>query len=171
MLRKTRIVCTIGPASSSRQMIGKMIRGGMNVARINLSHGNREEHAEVISTIQEVAAALKKQVAVLLDLPGPKPRTGVLKQPQLLIKRNDKLTLTSDDILGDACRISVDFPTIFCDAEAGDTIFLNDGAIQLKVLSVTSNEVNCRVVVGGLLSDHRGINVPGKKLSIPSVTS
>ncbi len=171
MLRKTKLVCTIGPASSPSQIMGKMIQGGMNVARLNFSHGTREEHAEVIRNIRDFSAVLDIPVAILIDLPGPKPRTGRLKKRRVHIKEGDTLSLTSERVLGDEHRISVDFPALFNDIRAGDLVFLNDGAIQLKVISTTDIEVKSKVVVGGLLSDNRGINVPGVKLNVPSVTS
>jgi pyruvate kinase len=148
-----------------------MIQGGMNVARLNFSHGTREEHAEVIRTIRDFSAALDIPVAILIDLPGPKPRTGRLKEKRVYIKVGDNFSLTSERVLGDEHMISVDFPAFFNDIRAGDSIFLNDGAIQLKVISTTNIEVNCKVVVGGLLSDNKGINVPGVRLNVSSITS
>jgi len=171
MLRKTKLVCTIGPASSPSWVIEKMIQAGMNVARLNFSHGTREEHAEVIRTIRDISAALDIPVAILIDLPGPKPRTGRLKEKRVYIKEGDNFSLTSERVPGDEHRISVDFPAFFNDIRAGDSIFLNDGAIQLEVISTTNIEVNCKVVVGGLLSDNKGINVPGVRLNVSSITS
>jgi len=110
-------------------------------------------------------------VAILIDLPGPKPRTGRLKEKRVYIKEGDNFSLTSERVPGDEHRISVDFPAFFNDIRAGDPIFLNDGAIQLKVISTTNIEVNCKVVVGGLLSDNKGINVPGVRLNVSSITS
>jgi len=171
MLRKTKLVCTIGPASSPSRVIEKMMQAGMNVARLNFSHGTREEHAEVIRTIRDFSTVLDIPVAILIDLPGPKPRTGRLKKKRVHIKEGDNLSLTSERVPGDEHRISVDFPAFFNDIKAGDFIFLNDGAIQLKVISTTNIEAKCKVVVGGLLSDNKGINVPGVRLNVPSVTS
>jgi pyruvate kinase len=171
MLQKTKLVCTIGPASSPSWIIEKMIQAGMNVARLNFSHGTREEHAEVIRTIRDLSAALDIPVAILIDVPGPKPRTGRLKEKWVYIKEGDNFSLTSERVPGDEHRISVDFPAFFNDIRAGDSIFLNDGAIQLKVISTTNIEVNCKVVVGGLLSDNKGINVPGVRLNVSSITS
>jgi len=171
MLRKTRLVCTIGPASSPSRVMEKMIQAGMNVARLNFSHGTREEHAEVITTIRDFSAVLDIPVAILIDLPGPKPRTGRLKDKRVYIEEGANLSLTSERVLGDEHRISVDFPAFFNDIRAGDSIFLNDGAIQLKVISTTNIEVYCKVVVGGLLSDNKGINVPDVRLNVSSITS
>ncbi len=171
MLRKTKLVCTIGPSSSSSQMIGKLVRAGMNVARLNFSHGTQKEHAEVIKTVRDFSTVLDTPVAILLDLPGSKPRTGRLKKQGIYICEGDIFSLTSQKVLGDEHRISVDFPAFFNDLKIGDPIFLNDGAIQLKVISATNIEVKCKVVAGGLLSDSRGINVPGVTLNVPSITS
>jgi pyruvate kinase len=147
------------------------MQAGMNVARLNFSHGTREEEADVIRTIRDFSTVLDIPVAILVDLPGPKPRTGRLKKKRVHIKEGDNLSLTSERVLGDEHRISVDFPAFFNDIKAGDFIFLNDGAIQLKVISTTNIEAKCKVVVGGLLSDNKGINVPGVRLNVPSVTS
>ena len=171
MLRKTKLVCTIGPASSPSRVIEKMMQAGMNVARLNFSHGTREEHAEVIRTIRDFSTVLDIPVAILIDLPGPKPRTGRLKKKRVHIKEGDNLSLTSERVPGDEHRISVDFPAFFNDIKAGYFIFLNDGAIELKVISTTNIEAKCKVVVGGLLSDNKGINVPGVRLNVPFVTS
>ena len=171
MLRKTKLVCTIGPASSPSWRIEKMIQAGMNVARLNFSYGTQEEHAEVIRNIRDFSAALDIPVAILIDLPGPKPRTGRLKEKRVYIKEGDNFSLTSERVPGDEHRISVDFPAFFNDIRAGDSIFLDDGAIQLKVISTTNIEVNCKVLVGGLLSDNKGINVPGVRFNVSSITS
>jgi pyruvate kinase len=148
-----------------------MIQSGMNVARLNFSHGTQGQHAEVIKTIRGYSAVLDIPIAILIDLPGPKPRTGRLKEKRVYIKEGDNFSLTSERVLGDEHRISVDSPAFLNDIRAGDSIFLNDGAIQLKVLSTTNIEVNCKVVTGGLLSDNKGINVPGVKLNVSSITS
>ena len=171
MLRKTKLVCTIGPASRSSQIIEKLVRAGMSVARLNFSHGTQEEHAEVIRTIRGVSAVSDIPVAILLDLPGPKSRTGRLEKQEVPLKEGNDFSLTSEGVLGDEHRVSVGFPAFFNDIKAGDTIFLNDGAIQLKVISSTNSEVKCKVVVGGPLTANRGINAPGVRFNVPSVTS
>ena len=171
MLRKTKLVCTIGPASSSSQTIEKLVRAGMSVARLNFSHGTQEEHAGVIKTIRDISTILGIPVAILLDLPGPKPRTGRLGEQEAHLKEGDEFSLTSERVLGDEHRVSVGFPAFFNDIKIGDAIFLNDGAIQLKVISAMNSEVKCKITVGGTLTANRGINVPGVKLNVPFVTT
>ncbi|MCD6359192.1 MAG: pyruvate kinase [Dehalococcoidia bacterium] len=170
MFRKTKIVCTIGPASCSKQIIEKMVRGGMNVARLNFSHGTREEQAKTIKTIREVSAKLNVPLAILQDLPGPKLRVGDMKDG-VSLREGDEITLTSDKILGDERRVSVSLRSLPEDVVAGDIIFLSDGAIQLSVLSTTDTDVLCRVIAGGVLTAHKGINVPGVKLNVPSISN
>jgi len=171
MLRKTKVVCTIGPASSSSRMLEKLARVGMGVARLNFSHGTHEEHAKSIKAIRQVSAGLGIPLAILLDLPGPKIRTGELEKNEVWLKEGDDFSLTGKPIIGNEQRVSVNFPTFLSDINPGDTVFLNDGAIQLEVISGSDIEVKCKIVVGGLLAEHKGINIPGVKLTIPSITS
>ncbi len=171
MLRKTKLVCTIGPASSSSQMIEKLVRAGMSVARLNFAYGTQAEHAEVMRTIRGVSVVLDIPVAILLDLPGLKLRTGRLQKQEVHLEEGNDFSLTSERVLGDEHRVSVGFPAFFNDIRVGDAIFLNDGTIQLKVMSTSNSGVRCKVVVGGWLTANRGINVPGVKLNVPPVTS
>ena len=171
MMRKTKIVGTIGPASSSSQMLEKLARAGMNVARLNFSYGTHEEHAKSIQAIRDVSARLGIPLAILQDLPGPKVRTGRLDKKEVWLKEGEDFSLTSKPIIGNEHRVSVNFPTFLNDLNPDDTVYLNDGAIQLEVISTTGIEAKCKVAVGGLLTMNRGINVPGVKLSIPSITS
>jgi len=143
----------------------------MNVARLNFSHGSHQEHAETIRTIRDVSDKLDIPVAILLDLPGPKLRTGRLEKNEVRLNEDDHFSFTSEKVLGDKHRVSVDSLGFFNDIVVGDNIFLNDGAIQLEVTSTNNNEAECKVVVGGLLTGNSGINVPGVKLNVPSVSS
>ena len=171
MVRKTKIVGTIGPASSSSQMLEKLARAGMNVARLNFAHGTLEEHAKSIQAIRDVSARLGIPLAILQDLPGPKVRTGRLERKEVWLKEGDDFSLTGKEIIGNEHRVSVNLPAFLNDLNPGDSVFLNDGAIQLEVIATTDIEVKCKVVVGGLLTVNKGINVPGVRLSIPSITS
>ena len=170
ILRKTKIVATIGPQSSSSEMIEKLVRAGMNVARLNFSYGEHEEHAKVIRAIRQVSTRLGIPVAILQDLPGPKLRTGRLRKKAVELRGGADFSLVGNEVPGDEHRVSVSMPTILGDVKSGDTIFLEDGAIELKVTSATENEVKCKVVVGGLLGANKGINVPGTKLKVSSIT-
>jgi pyruvate kinase len=171
MLRKTKIVCTIGPASNSSRMLERLARAGMNVARLNFSYGTHEGHAKSIRAIREVSAKSGIPLAILQDLPGPKVRTGRLEGKKIWLNEEEEFSLTAEQIIGNEQRVSVSFPTFLKDLKTGDTIFLNDGAIQLEVISTTDVDVRCKVIVGGLLTEGKGINVPGVKLSIPAITS
>jgi len=168
--RRTKIVCTIGPATSSAAMIEQLIRAGMNVARLNLSHGTHEEHARHIQTVRKLSARLSSPVAILMDLPGPKYRTGKLKNGPVRLKKGSEVVLTTRQVEGDETVIPVNLATLPHDIRVGDTVLLDDGAMQLKVTGREGTEVRCKVVVGGLLTEGRGLVVPGMRTSGPFVT-
>jgi len=167
---KTKIVCTIGPASSEPRVLERMIRQGMNVARLNFAHGDLESHGQAIQRIRAAAKRTGRRVAILADLPGPKIRIGKLAQEPVELVRGQEIILTREQVLGDARRISVSFAGLSKATQPGDAIFLNDGFIRLKVKEVREGEVNCRVVVGGPLHSHKGVNLPGVDLGISAVT-
>jgi pyruvate kinase len=168
--RRTKIVCTIGPATGSAAVIEQLIRAGMNVARFNLSHGTYREHAHRIQTIRKLSQHLAVPVAVLMDLPGPKYRTGKLKDGQATLKKGAQVILTIRHVEGDGKVIPINLPTLPQDVKAGDTVLLDDGAMQLKVLEVQDTEVRCKVMVGGILTDGRGLVIPGMHISSPFIT-
>lgn len=168
--RKTKIVCTVGPATGSSHALAGLVRAGMNVARVNLSHGDEEQHLAYIHGIRAVASRLKVPVAILVDLPGPRYRTGDLSDGQANLKRGSRLVLTSRDVPGDQNEVSVNLPDLLRDVSKGDSILLDDGAIRLRVRDTTDTDVVCDVMVGGLLRPRRGIAVPGVKLSAPFLT-
>jgi pyruvate kinase len=168
--RRTKIVCTIGPASSSSALIERLIRAGMNVARLNLSHGTPHDHAHVVATVRRVARLLDVPVAVLMDLPGPKYRTGPLKGDSVVLHKGAQVVLTTRPVEGDAQEVPVNLPTLPQDVRAGDNVLLDDGAMQLKVQRASGTDVVCRVVVGGILTPGRGVVVPGMRTSGPFLT-
>lgn len=168
--RRTKIVCTIGPASGSAGMIERLIKAGMNVARLNLSHGTLTEHAGYIHAIRELSRRLGTVVAVLIDLPGPKCRTGRLRDHKAVLKKGAQVSFTTEQIEGDATRVSVSLPDLPKDVRPGDTVLLDDGAMQLRVQHVDGVEVKCRIVVGGILTEQRGLVVPGRRNSGPFIT-
>jgi len=167
---KTKIVCTIGPASDDRRVLERMIRKGMDIARLNFAHGDFESHARSIERIRAAASKACKRVAIMADLPGPKMRVGILATEPIQLVRGRMITLTSRDVLGDSERISVSFPGLSSAAHPGSVIFLNDGFIRLKVEETSEDEVRCRVVVGGELRSHKGVNLPGADLGISAIT-
>ncbi|GAB4484493.1 MAG: pyruvate kinase [Thermodesulfovibrionales bacterium] len=167
---KTKIVCTIGPASESPEVMERMIRAGMNVARLNFSHGSFDSHRAVVRNLRAASAAAGKRVAVMGDLPGPKIRIGMLKEDPVELKPGDPFTLTIDDITGDAGKASVTFKRLPQAVKPGDMLFLNDGIIQLTVDAVKGNDVRCTVAVGGDLRSRKGLNLPGIDLGISAFT-
>jgi len=168
--RRNKIVCTIGPASGSASSIERLVKGGMNVARLNLSHGTLSMHSNYVQVIRRVSRRLGIPVAILIDLPGPKYRTGKLKGEQAILKKGAQVTITTSDIEGDAALIPVNLTNLSLDVRAGDTVLLDDGAIQLRVLGKDGDNVRCRVIVGGVLTERRSLVVPGMPSSGPFAT-
>jgi len=169
--RRTKIVCTIGPASGSTTVIDHLINAGMNVARLNISHGVYHEHRRYIQEIRKVSQRLGINVAVLIDLPGPKYRIGTLKDGQALLQKGSQVILTTRQIEGDATLLPVSIPDLPNDVRVRDNVLLDDGAIRLKVLDKVGTEVTCRVTVGGVLTNGRGLIVPGMRTSGLFVTN
>jgi pyruvate kinase len=168
LLRKrTKIVCTLGPATDTPALIERLVRSGMNVARLNLSHGTYESHVKTIGTVRRISDRLGVEVAILIDLPGPKYRTGRLRGGRTTLKKGAIVTLTVRDLEGDESTVPVNLPTLPHDVKLGDTVLLDDGAMQLRVLGKTDCEVRCRVVVGGVLTERRALVVPGMPTSGP----
>jgi pyruvate kinase len=170
-MRRTKIVCTIGPATSSEERLEQLIRAGMNVARVNFSHGTQPEHALVIERIRTTSARLGHAIAILQDLQGPKIRTGTLEggQPVLLVD-GARVTITTRDVEGNAETISTTYQQLPQDVKEGDRILLDDGLLELRVLGSDATEVECLVVHGGPLKEHKGINLPGVAVSAPALT-
>jgi pyruvate kinase len=167
---KTKIVCTIGPASESVTVLEKMIRAGMNVARLNFSHGDFDSHKKVIDNIRAAAGAVGKRVAIMADLPGPKMRIGQLAEEPIELVPGDPFSLTTEEIVGDNKRVSMSFPRLPQVVKKGDILFLNDGLIQLEVATVEGNAVHCQVLVGGELRSRKGLNIPDIDLGISAFT-
>jgi pyruvate kinase len=152
-------------------MIEQLIRAGMNVARFNLSHGTFREHAGHIQTVRKLSQRLAIPVAILIDLPGPKYRTGKLKNAQVRLKKGAHVILTTRQVDGDEAIIPINLPTLSQDIRVGDTALLDDGAIQLKVLERQDTDVRCKVIVGGILTEGRGLVVPSMQISSPFITA
>jgi len=163
--RRTKIVCTIGPATGSPALIRALIKAGMNVARLNLSHGSFTKHSRYIQLIRESSQRLGIEVAILMDLTGPKYRTGRLKGGKAALKKGATVILTTRQIEGDAAIVSVNLPELYHDIKKGDTVLLDDGAMRLRVSEKENGEVKCKVVVGGMLTENRGLVVPGMPTS------
>src|SRR5712672_1938296 len=142
---KTKIVATIGPASESPEMLTRLIRAGLDVARLNFSHGSPEKHAEVIQRIRDAAQATGRRVAIMADLPGPKMRLGKIAPEPIQLVPGDHFTLTNEDIVGDAQRVSMSFEPLPRVVKPGNRLFLNDGLVQLIVERVEGNDVHCQI--------------------------
>ena len=169
-MKSTKIVCTIGPASDSPEMIEKLIRAGMDVARLNFSHGTHDGHAEKIRIIRETAARLKRTVAILTDIAGPKIRVGDISRGAVELKKGSNFILTDLPVPGDEKEVSVTYQGLPELVRKGDTILLSDGAMELQVTGRSKNRITCRIINGGTLSSHKGINLPTRSAGIPVLT-
>src|SRR5256712_4578846 len=165
----TKIVCTIGPASSSPSVLGHMIRAGMDVARINFSHGTYEEHLKNVKSIRKVSHSLRRPISILKDLPGPKRRVGNLASEPMHLKRLDNVTLTTKPSKAKG-KIPVAYPDLPKTVRKGDMIYLADGSIRLEVLRTTRDEVEGRVLVSGDLISGKGLNLPRLRARVPAIT-
>ncbi len=170
MERRAKIVATIGPATQNEHMIRELIMAGMNVARVNFSHGSYQDHSESIKNIRKSSAYLGQPITILQDLQGPKIRTGELKAGQVTLTAGHKFTLTTQGLPGDENIVSVDFEDLPKSVQLGGRILLDDGNLELKVLEVHEERVETEVVLGGVLKPHKGVNLPGASLSIRAFT-
>src|SRR5690348_10417005 len=171
MPRGVKIVCTIGPATERPDTLRGLIEAGMDVTRLNFSHGAPQEHAARLSAIREAAAAVGKPVGILQDLQGPKIRTGRLKDGTVRLKDGSTFVITTEEVPGDASEVSTTYRHLPADLRTGDIIRLSDGALEVRVEAVDGDRIRTRVVHGGLLKPHQGINLPGTRVSAPAVTA
>jgi len=170
-LRRAKIVATLGPASSSETIFRELIRAGLDVARLNFSHGTLPEKLKLIEMVRKIAREENKNVCILGDLQGPKIRTGRLKNRiPVQLKAGQRLTITPRDILGTSAVIATTFPTLAENLEPGARILLSDGLIELRVVEIPGEDVECEVINGGMLGEHKGINLPGIPVRVPSLT-
>lgn len=171
-LKKTKIVCTIGPASESKEILTTLIKEGMDVARLNFSHGNYEEHAERIKNIREAAKEMNKTIGILLDLQGPEIRTAKFENGAAELIRGEYVYITMEDVLGTKERFTVSYKGLINDVEKGMTISLDDGLIELTVIDINyeKNEIKTEVTNGGTIKDRKGVNVPSAQVNLPSIT-
>lgn len=169
-MRRTKIVCTIGPASSSPKSLQELIRAGMDVARLNFSHGSQAGHLEVIKALRKLAPLSGKSVAIIQDLAGPKIRIGRFKSGKIILHSGDNFILTDKPIVGDNQAVSVSYPGFSLEVKPGDSLLLADGALELEVIKTDEHNVRCRVIIGGPLSSYKGVNLPSRSLKVPSLT-
>lgn len=167
MEQKTKIVCTVGPATAAEEQLRSLIVAGMDVARLNFSHGSHEEHGQVIARIRRLAGELKAAVAILQDLAGPKVRIGSFAAGAVELRAGDRFTLTARPVEGNQHEVSVSYPLLPREVKAGDTLLLADGTIELEVGEVVGEDIVCQVVVGGVLSGRKGVNCPSGLFGLP----
>ena len=166
-MRKTKIVCTLGPATDGEGVLREMMLAGMNVARFNFSHGTHPEHKARLEQVKALRRELNLPVAAMLDTKGPEVRLKNFAGGSVTLQEGQEFTLTVEDVEGDATRCAVTYAELPQDVKAGDTILLDDGLVRLTVLSTTASAIRCRVENGGVMKDHKGVNVPGVSLSMP----
>lgn len=166
-MRKTKIICTMGPATDNIEVLRAMARAGMNVARFNFSHGSHEEHKQRIDRVKAVREEYNLPIALLLDTKGPEIRTGDMQDGKIFLKKGEQIRLTPRACLGTPSKISITYPDLYQDVQAGTSILIDDGLIELRVEQTQEQDILCRVLNDGAVSNHKGINVPDVHLSIP----
>lgn len=170
MEARARILATVGPASNTREMLTKLVEAGLDVVRLNLSHGSHDDHRLSIANARAAAKEVGRPLAILMDLQGPKIRIGTFATPTVELAAGDTFTVTTSDVRGTAERVSTSYAGLPGDVKVGDPLLLDDGKLRLVVERVSEEDVVCRVVVGGTLSARKGINLPGSSVSVPSLT-
>lgn len=168
-MKHTKIICTLGPSTNSVEKIVELIHAGMDIARMNFSHGTHADHKACIAMVREASKITGKQIAILQDLQGPKIRIGDLEKT-VLLKQGDRFTITTKDVLGTFERVSTSYKEIVKDVRPGDRILMDDGLLELRVLEKSDTEVITEVVIGGLLKSKKGLNLPGVNMSVPSLS-
>ena len=170
-MKKTKIVCTMGPNANDENLMRSLVQNGMNIARFNFSHGDYEEHKFRMDMLKKIREEEKVPVAILLDTKGPEIRTGVLKDgKKVMLQEGAEFTLTSEDIVGDEHRVSITYSGLTEDVMPGRKILIDDGLIELEVVGITENDIVCKVINGGELGEKKGINVPNVPVRLPAIT-
>ena len=164
-MRKTKIICTIGPASENEEILTRMCRSGMNVARLNFSHGTHEEHQKKFDIVKQVREKLGLPIAIMLDTKGPEYRIGTFENGKIKLKDGDEFTFTTEDIVGDETRVSVSYKRLIEDLNVGDRILLNNGLVIFEVTALEGKNAKCKVIVGGELSNRKSMNFPNKTMT------
>ncbi|MBI5756100.1 MAG: pyruvate kinase [Nitrospirae bacterium] len=167
---RTKIIATLGPASNTPDTIERLIAAGMDIARLNFSHGTTEDHRRLINNVRSASQKTRKEIAILLDLQGPKIRIGRLEKPAIHLEEGHTIVITTADVAGNEREISTNYELLPREISEGAHILLDDGLLELEVLKTTEIDINCRVIRGGELTEKKGINVPGAQLSVPSLT-
>ncbi len=169
-MKKTKIVATLGPASSDKQVLKQMLQEGVNVCRLNFSHGSHKDHKAAITMIRELNDEMGMNTAILADLQGPKIRTGVMKDNGIELVTGETVTIVTEDIEGTAAKFSINYEQLPRDSSSGEFILLDDGKLKLEVISTTDSEIQAKIIHGGILSSRKGVNLPNTKISLPCLT-
>ena len=168
--KKTKIVCTLGPASDSEEVLTQLVQNGLNVCRFNFSHGSHEEHKVRMDTAKKVREKLNLPIALLLDTKGPEIRTGNFADPEVLLEQGNQFTITMDDVLGTKEKCTVSYKGLINDVKVGDTILIDDGLVGLRVTEIKDQDIICVVENSGIVKNHKGVNLPGVKINLPALT-
>ena len=169
-IKRTKIVCTLGPASDKEEILRELVKSGLNVCRFNFSHGSHEEHKERMDLVKKVREELGQPVAILLDTKGPEIRTGNFDEPEVLLEEGQKFTITMKDVVGNKEMCTVSYKGLVNDVVPGDTILIDDGLVGLKVEEINGDDIVCIVENSGIVKNHKGVNVPGVKINLPALT-
>ncbi len=169
-MRKTKIICTLGPAVDNEDTLQKLMLKGMNIARINFSHGTHEQHKKRVDIFKKVRDRLKFAIPLLLDTKGPEIRTGRFEKGEVLLNEGDSFVLANADIVGDQSKASVTYKELYKDVRPGGRILINDGLVELEVTDIKNKDIHCKVLNGGIIGNNKGINVPGAEIHLPSIT-
>lgn len=169
-MRKTKIIATLGPATGTVEVLKDLINAGMSAARINFSHGSYESHGVTISNLIKAREELKQPIPLILDTKGPEIRTKDFATDKVTLKQGEKFTITTDDIIGDEKRVAVTYADFAKDLKVSDRVLIDDGLVELKVLSIEGNDVHCEIMNSGVLSHKKGVNLPDSKVNLPSLT-
>ena len=169
-IKKTKIVCTLGPASENEETLRELIKNGLNVCRLNFSHGSHEEHKGRMDLVKKLREELNMPTAILLDTKGPEIRTGKFDVPDVFLEEGQTFTITMKDVIGDKERCTVSYKGLANDVKPGDTILIDDGLVGLTVKEVNNDDIVCEVQNSGIVKNHKGVNVPGVKVNLPAIT-
>lgn len=169
-IKRTKIVCTIGPASGDEKTLSDLMDNGLNVCRLNFSHGTQEEHLEKINLIKKLRRKKDLPVAILLDTKGPEIRTGNFVRKDIRLEQGQNFTITMDDVVGDETKCSISYKELAKDIKPGNKLLIDDGLIELEVQEVAGSDIHCKVINSGIINDRKGVNVPGVKINLPAIT-
>ena len=169
-IKRTKIVCTLGPASESKEVLRELIKSGLNVCRMNFSHGSHEEHKGRMDLVKKVREELGQPTAILLDTKGPEIRTGQFDSPEVLLEEGQTFTITMKDVMGNKEMCTVSYKGLADDVKPGNTILIDDGLVGLTVKEVNGDDIVCEVQNSGIVKNHKGVNVPGVKVNLPAIT-